>query len=210
MNTRNAGIISALVAVSLFSAFAVVVPAAIASSLQNHVNNARTISNDETTRAVLQAHYPIAKDGSQGAYGFGILTDKGVNAVMVITTHPGVKDSADQASASDAVWHTHYVKLGQNVSGLCGENPEVVDITFESPGDLGVHGKIAHLRNLPSAFTGTSSLTGDALNINPGTDVQNVVAFSLDPKFDESGGLAAVCVTEITPSEHLGITEIVR
>lgn len=206
MNTNTAVILSALVAVSLFSAFAFVAPAVTASSLQNHVKNAHTFSTSETTSAILQTNDVIK---AEGAYGFGILTEKGLDGVMVATTHGGVLDSEVQVDANDPAWHTHYVKLGQGVSGLCGENPEVVDITFQAPGYLATKNKMMVLKNLPATFNGTSSLSGNGLTVEPGTTVGNVVAFSLEPKFD-GDALKAVCVTEITPAHHLTMAEKVR
>jgi hypothetical protein len=208
--TTNSVILSALIAVSLFSAFAFVAPAVVsATTLQNSAKNAVTGATNENVRAIIQAHAPIAKDGSQGAYGFGVLTEKGLDGVIVATTHGGVKDSADQANESDPVWHTHYVKLAVGASGLCGDNPEVVDITFESPGDVAVNNKLLAMKNLPPTFEGTNALTGQETTIEPGNKVGNVVAFGLEPKF-EGESLKAVCVVEITPSDHLTIANKIR
>lgn len=41
--------------------------------------------------AILQLHGHIPKDGSGGAFGYGILTTQGLNAIMVSTTHAGTR-----------------------------------------------------------------------------------------------------------------------
>jgi hypothetical protein len=51
-------------------------------------------------------------------------------------------------------------------------------------------------------FSGTDALTHDKLALAPGNDVQNVVSFKLDPKFQDSS-LKAVCVEDITPAKHI-------
>ncbi|HZD35416.1 MAG TPA: hypothetical protein VE130_09450 [Nitrososphaeraceae archaeon] len=38
---------------------------------------------------------------------------------------------------------------------------------------------------------------------NPGNDDQQAVSFKLDPKFDTSGALQAVCVNDITDADEL-------
>ena len=38
---------------------------------------------------------------------------------------------------------------------------------------------------------------------NPGNDVQQAVSFKLDPQFDMSGALQAVCVNDITDADEL-------
>jgi len=156
-------------------------------------------------QAVLQAHGHIPKDGSGDAFGYGILTTQGLNAVMVSTTHAGVLDSEDQRNANDPRWHNHYVSLAVDSSGPCGTDPAVNDITFQSPGEIVVNNNKAIMSNLPDKFTGTDALTGDPLTLRPGTNVQNVVSFVLEPIFDSENEdeLEAVCVTNIQPADKV-------
>jgi hypothetical protein len=56
----------------------------------------RVDNEDEETAALLKTHGLIPKDGSEGAFGYGILTDAGLEGVEVTTTHAGIKDSEVQ------------------------------------------------------------------------------------------------------------------
>src|SRR5207245_2621217 len=75
--------------------------------------------------AILRTNGAIPTDGSGGAFGYGILTSAGTFAVIVSTTHQGVRDSVTQGSGAGPIWHNHFVRLGFGVTGLCGSNPEV-------------------------------------------------------------------------------------
>lgn len=161
-------------------------------------------NEDEEISALLKAHGIIPKDGSGGAFGYGILTEAGLDGVIVTTTHKGVKDSELQDSASDPVFHNHYVKLATGLSGQC-DGPEVADLTFESPGEVDVLHKFVSMRDLPFSFSGTSAVTHQPLTITPGGNVENVVSFRLVPHFDSDGNLIAVCVNDITLAEHLTV-----
>jgi hypothetical protein len=162
----------------------------------------RAIVNTAGLTAVLQTDGKIPTDGSGGAFGYGILTDMGLGAVIVATTHQGVRDSVAQGAGAGPVWHTHFVQLGVGVTGLCGTNPEVVAITFQQPGRVLIAGSIAIFNRIPSSFTGTDALTGNPLTLSPGHNVQNVVSFKLDPKF-QAGSLKAVCIEDITPAQQI-------
>jgi hypothetical protein len=166
------------------------------------IDRALVKADNEEISALLITHGIIPKDGSGGAFGYGILTGAGLDAVIVTTTHAGIKDSEVQDDASDPVFHNHYVKLATGLSGLC-DGPEVADLTFESPGDVNVLQELVALRHLPFSFSGTSALTNQPLTITPGGNVENVVSFTLEPKFDDEGNLAAVCVNDITPAQDL-------
>lgn len=160
----------------------------------------------EETAAFLRTAGSIPQDGSGGAFGYGILTDVGLDGVIVTTTHAGVLDSEVQDDASDPVFHNHYVELATGLSGLC-EGPEVADLTFESPGDVNVLQRHVLMDDLPFSFSGTSALTDEPLTITPGGNVEDVVSFTLEPKFDDEGNLAAVCVNDITPAERLNVID---
>lgn len=133
--------------------------------------------------------------GESGAVGYGMITDKGTDAIIVSTTHGGVLDSEKQKDASDPVWHNHMVKLGE--VAICGENPGVIDITFESPGEVKLKKQGLIITDAPSSFTGKHSLTNKEISFASGTDIKKVVQFNLEPKFSSNNELQAVCVTHI-------------
>ncbi len=141
----------------------------------------------------------IPTNGTGGAFGYGILTDKG-DAILVAHTHSGVLDSEDQRFIEDPIWHNHFVKLG-NVE-QCGEDQGVVDITWQSPGVLRIDNNIATISDIPTdEFEGWDSITGEPLSMTLGEDVSDVVSFKLDPVFGEDG-LEAVCLTHIRPAQE--------
>lgn len=147
-------------------------------------------------QAILKVHGHIPTDGTGKAFGYGIITAKGLDAVMVSTTHKGVLDSVKQTNKNDAVWHNHYVSLGSDPA--CGNTPAVKQITYQSPGGVIINDKTSVLSNLPATFTGTDAVTKCKLTLSPGTDAKRVVSFALEPVFDISGTkLKAVCVTDI-------------
>jgi hypothetical protein len=148
--------------------------------------------------AGLTAGGPIPTNGTEGAFGYGILTDNG-NASLVAITHRGVLDSEDQSSMEDPIWHNHFVRLG-NVE-QCGGDQGVVDITWQSPGEVGIDDNNATISQIPTdEFEGSDSITDEPLSMTLGEDVSNVVSFRLNPVLGEEG-LEAVCVTDITPAE---------
>jgi len=150
-----------------------------------------TTSSDKVDKATLITKGSIPKDGSGGAFGYGILTG---DSVIVTTTHKGVLDSeAQNGDANNPVFHNHYVHLGTDAQH-CGNNPAVTAITFASPGKVTIGGTAASLKNLPK--------TSDGLSQN--NDVQGVVSFKLDPKFT-GNNLDAVCVTDIHPADKVHI-----
>jgi hypothetical protein len=95
----------------------------------------------------------------------------------------------------------------------CGDNPAVESISFESPGDVNIQNKKAVLSDLPAeaelqtvapALDKDDAELGDDKEFNPGTEVENVVSFQLEPVVDD-GDLQAVCVTDIQPAEDLEV-----
>jgi hypothetical protein len=166
----------------------------------------RVDQEDEEIAAFLRTGGVVPKDGSGGAFGYGLLTEAGFDGVIVTTTHAGVRDSEAQDDASDPVFHNHYVELATGLSGLC-EGPEVADLTFESPGDVNVLRRLVVMNDLPFSFSGTSALTDEPLTITPGGNVEDVVSFTLEPKFDNEGNLDAVCVNDITSAERLNVID---
>jgi hypothetical protein len=146
-------------------------------------------STDKVDKASMVTGAKIPKDGSGGAFGYGVITG---DSVIVTTTHAGVLDSeAQHNNANDPVFHNHYVHLGTDEEH-CGDNPAVTAITFASPGKVSVAGKVVSLKNLPKESGG----------LTQNNDVKNVVSFRLDPKFT-GNHLDAVCVIDIHPAEKL-------
>ena len=194
-------VVASLVAAFVASALALPLAAAVGDFLA--IKIATTQSDTDKLEAKLITHGLIPKDGSGGAFGYGILTSAGLDGIIVATTHAGVLDSAVQTNADDPVWHNHFVKLASQAA--CNGGPGVVDITFESSGKVAVQGSSVQFKDIPSTFTGTDALTGSKTTITPGTGVKNVVSFQLSPVFDTNHNLSAVCVIDITPAEKLKV-----
>jgi hypothetical protein len=198
-----------VVSIALVMAIAVPTNAVLAYTSSPYLNIKTAVVNGAVNGAALDAvlftggHIP--KDGSGGAFGYGILTSAGDNAVIVATTHKGVKDSIAQDGDAGPIWHTHFVRLGVDPSSPCqmlGSNvPEVQAITFEQPGRVVVTGNTAIFNLIPSSFTGTDSFTGKPLTLTPGHDVQNVVSFVLKP--ETQNDVLHVCVTNPVPAEQI-------
>jgi hypothetical protein len=165
------------------------------------IEDARTIVDLDQNQ--LEARFttggPIPTNGSEGAFGYGILTDDG-DAILVTTTHAGVLDSEEQNSIEDPTWHNHFISLG-NVE-QCGEDQGVIDITWQSPGEVTIDDNNATINQIPTnGFEGRDSITDEPLSMMLGVDVSNVVSFRLNPVLGEDGLLEAVCVSDITPAE---------
>jgi len=142
----------------------------------------------------------IPTNGTEGAFGYGILTDDG-DAILVATTHAGVLDREEQRFIEDPAWHNHFMKLG-NVE-QCGEDQGVVDITWQSPGEVQIDDETARISDIPTnEFEGWHSITGEPLSMTLGEAVSEVISFKLDPVFDEEDGLEAVCVTDMRSAEE--------
>jgi hypothetical protein len=167
-----------------------------------NIREATIDADSDEMSAFLETHGHIPTNGDGGAFGFGILTDEGLDAVVVSTTHAGVLDSEEQENANDPVWHNHFVTLGDD-SENCGDDPAVKSITFESPGQVDVNDNNADLIDIPASFSGSDALSGDDLTIAPGTDVDDVVSFGLSPQFNDDDDLQAVCVTDIQSAENI-------
>ena len=167
-----------------------------------NIREATIGADSDEMSAFLETHGHIPTNGDGGAFGYGVLTDEGLDAVVVSTTHAGIQDSEEQSNASDPVWHNHYVTLSQD-SDYCGNDSKVESITFESPGQVDIRDYNADLTKLPSSFSGTGALSGADLTIKPGTSVKDVVSFKLAPQFNDNGELEAVCVTNLQSAENI-------
>ena len=183
---------------------------ALAQALESFlvIEKAEVSANGEL-EATLTTEGVIPTDGSEGAFGYGILTDDG-DAILVSTTHAGVLDSEEQDYILDPTWHNHFVRLGDDVAE-CGEDQGIVDITWQSPGQVEINDDIASISGVPTdEFQGWHSITGEDLSMILGQDVSNVVSFRLDPVFDEQAGLQAVCVTDITAAEDIDVNSMAQ
>jgi hypothetical protein len=156
--------------------------------------------DDELTTELDVEGLLIPTNGTEGAFGYGILTDEG-DTILIAHTHTRVLDSEAQRFIEDPIWHNHFVKLGDVEQ--CGEDQGVVDITWQSPGEVRIDDNIATISGVPiDEFEGWHSITGEPLSMTLGEDVSEVISFKLDPVFDEEDGLEAVCVTHIRSAEE--------
>lgn len=206
MNSNQKASYKCLMVASIALVMAIAVPtnAVLAYTSSPYLNIKTAVVNSAGLDAVLYTGGNIPKDGSGGAFGYGIMTRAGDNTVLAVaTTHQGVRDSVAQGSGAGPVWHTHFVRLGVGITGYCGTQPEIQTITFQEPGRVVVVGSTAIFNLIPSSFTGTDALTGKPLTLIPGHSVQNVVSFKLAPQFSKGGALRAVCVTDISPAQQI-------
>jgi hypothetical protein len=179
------------------------IPPVFASTAESFLTieraNVLTKDDDELTTELDVEGLLIPTNGTEGAFGYGILTNDG-DAILVIHTHPGVLDSEDQRFISDPTWHSHFVKLGKVEK--CGENQGVIDITWQSPGVVTIDENTVRVSGIPTdEFEGWDSITGEPLSMRLAEDVADVISFKLDPVFGEDG-LEAVCVTDIRSAEE--------
>jgi hypothetical protein len=158
-------------------------------------------SNSGIPLAIFKAHGIIPKDGS-AAFGYGLLTDKGLDAVIVTTTHAGVLDSIKQKNKNDPVWHNHFVSLKSPEAICAGNQFQVDDITFNQPGKVRVFHDQAILTMVPKTFTSPNSLPPPSdITLAPGNNVGQAVSFELVPKFIGQN-VEAVCVNNVTPADR--------
>ena len=204
MNNRFFVVISMLLVMVISPATLAFASTSSSSTDEDFLNirEATIDANSDEMSAFLETHGHIPTNGDGGAFGYGILTTEGLDAIVVSTTHAGVLDSLEQENADDPVWHNHFVTLEQN-SAECGDDPKVESITIESPGQVNIENSNANLRDIPASFSGSDALTGDDLTIKPGTDVEDVVSFKLEPQFDNDDKLEYVCVTDIQSAENI-------
>ena len=197
----NDKIMLGLLVVAGFIGTAVAAPV-LATTLESFliIEKAEVSANGEL-EARLITEGMIPTDGTGGAFGYGILTEDG-DAILVATTHAGVLDSEEQNYILDPTWHNHFVRLGDDVE-QCGEDQGVVDITWQSPGEVEINDNIASISGVPTdEFEGWDSITGEELSMTLGQDVSDVVSFKIDPVFGEEG-LEAVCVTHMRSAEEV-------
>jgi hypothetical protein len=143
----------------------------------------------------------IPTNGTRGAFGYGIIIDDGDDAILVAHTHSGLLDSEAQKFIEDPIWHNHFAKFGDVEQ--CGKDQGIVDITWQSPGEVGIDDNIARISDVPTGgFEGWQSMTGESLSIPVGEAVSDVISFKLHPVFGQEG-LEAICVTDIRSAEEV-------
>ena len=201
MNKRPA---LGLIVVAVFIGIIFDVPPVFAPTAESFLTiegaNASIDDDDELTIELTVEGLRIPTNGTEGAFGYGILTDEG-DAILVAHTHRGVMDSEAQSSIEDPVWHNHFVKLGDVEQ--CGEDQGIIDITWQSSGEVRINNDSASISDIPTdEFEGWDSITGEPLSMMMAEDVDDVISFKLDPVFDEENGLEAVCVTDIRSAEE--------
>ena len=164
------------------------------------IERANVLTNDDDFTIELTVEgLLIPTNGTEGTFGYGVLTDE-EDVILVTTTHPGVLDSEAQRFIEDPIWHNHFVKLGDVEQ--CEEDQGIIDITWQSPGVVTIDDNAARISDVPTdEFEGWDSITGEPLSMMLGEDVANVISFKLDPVFGENG-LEAVCVTDIRSAEE--------
>ena len=158
-------------------------------------------SEFEKVRVYTGADVPT--DGSGGAFGYGVISSAGLDAIVVTTTHAGIKDSIAQVDADDASFHNHYVALVNLEDDSACPGHQVSDISYQQPGDVSVSGHGVVIEDAPYYFGATHSLSEEHISFNTGDDVSDVVYFTIDPVDSEGNtitdvaDLAAVCINDI-------------
>jgi hypothetical protein len=193
-----------LIVVAVFIGTIIDVPPVFAPTAESFltIERANVLTDDgddELAISLILEGLLIPTNGTEGAFGYGILTDEG-DAILVAHTHRGVLDSEDQSSIEDPIWHNHFIKLGDVEQ--CGEHQGVIDTTWQSPGEVNINNDSASVSDIPTdEFEGWDSITGEQLSMTLGEDVNDVISFKLNPVFGEDG-LEAVCVTDIRSAEQ--------
>jgi hypothetical protein len=160
------------------------------------------IKNNVTTDIKFTAKgiIPIVNPGID--WGYGIITAAG--NVIATTSHPElpIVDSILQNDdPTNDVIHNHYVLLGENE--LCGDDPAIADLSFESPGDIFVKQNQAILKNLPASVTG-GNFDPEPTTFTPGADYQAAASFQLEYVEEENNpNNFAVCVVDIRALDPL-------
>jgi hypothetical protein len=87
-------------------------PIAMVSAYPDHsfrdIKNSKIGIKDDVIKTIFfKTRGEIPTDGSEGAFGYGVVLSDG--RAIVITTHADVLDSQLQQSILDPVWHNHFV-----------------------------------------------------------------------------------------------------
>lgn len=219
MNNKTAWAVTIAAILSVAAITSVTAADALGTFL--FIEEAEVELNDSKIKEVeIETDSKIAKDGDDGAFGYGILDTTGSFA-LVATTHRGVFDSNVQdgpAGTTVAIctpeqlddglcgpeWHTHYVELGTD--GVCVDNTVDMDvtknpdglyvsrITFEEPSEkIKVKKDEIKIKDVQKYGTFTNSLNGTTQSFAFGDYDGLMVSFALDVR----GG--NVCVDFVQP-----------
>jgi hypothetical protein len=156
--------------------------------------------HDDGLSAILKTHGLIPQNGKAGPVGYGLITDQGLSAVIVGTSHKGVLDSeAQNGNPNNPVWHSHFVTLEVDSESACGAVPKVKAVTFQEPFDLKIDGKDAFFNDVPLTFPpGTTPPPNPKpLILSPGNNVEDAVSFRLKGIGD------SICVTDLRSADNL-------
>ena len=134
-------------------------------------------------------------------FGYGVITEvpsqTGTGTefnVIATTSHSGLLDSdAQEGDPGNPILHNHYAVLGSN--DACGLNPSIVALSEEEIGEVFVKGKTVIVKDLPPSAP--ADVNGTEIGITPGTNIQFVASFLLQPEEDTQGN-PVVCVTNIS------------
>ena len=180
------------------------IPSAFASTAESFLTIERADiliddNDDDLTARLFVEGVGIPSDGTEGMFGSGIHAEDG-DAILISHTHPGLLDSEDQRFNNDPIWHNHLAKLGFVED--CGDDQGIIEITWQSPGELRINDNVARIGGVPiNEFEGSDSMTGESLSMTLGRDVSNVVSFKMNPVFGDDG-LEAVCVSDVRSAEE--------
>jgi hypothetical protein len=154
-----------------------------------------------------QANIP-AHPGINWGYGIVTLDESNDLNVIATTSHPNlpIPDSKLQnGDPTDDVIHNHYVILGLNEIGVCGPDPFIQDLTFESPGQIFVKQNEAILKNLPKSVIG-GNFPPEPETFIPGTNYQVAASFLLeyvvDPTDPKGFQICVIEVSQLDPQEQ--------
>jgi len=127
-----------------------------------------------------QANIPL-HPGIDWGYGIITLDESQTPNVIATTSHPNLPIADSELQNGDPendVLHNHYVILGVDEMGLCGPDPFIQDLTFESPGQIFVKQNEAILKNLPESVIG-GNFPPEPTTFIPGTNYQVAASFQL-------------------------------
>ncbi|MDR4512953.1 MAG: hypothetical protein MRJ93_14760 [Nitrososphaeraceae archaeon] len=158
--------------------------------------------NDQVITDIIfkaQGKIPIHNPGINWGYGIVTIDTLGQTNVIATTSHPDIPIADSELQNGDPtndITHNHYALLDEDAGGLCGSNPFISDLTFESPGKIFVKQNEAILKNLPESVTGGNF--DPALVFEPGTDIQVAASFQLEYREDPNdSNNFAICVVDI-------------
>ncbi len=161
-------------------------------------------ADDELSSELVVEGPSIPLNGTEGAFGYGLRTHGEDNTILVAHTHAGLLDSEDQRFIEDAGWHTHLIRLGDVEQ--CREDKGIVDITWESPGEVSIDDDTATISGVPTEeFEGGDSITGESLSMVLGESVNEAISFKLEPVYGGDDELEAICVTDIRSAEEVNL-----